>query len=173
MNRIIIFAISLLFTSNAFAGAAYDLFGNGVLGLKWGDQVDTLKKAFPRVKKIDTLGITYYEIKDGRTVLGIERGKNDIIRFSFDSLERLNAVTVEFKAKASNFAEAQQKLVTHLGQPLPPDAVTYGAAIKWQPDNGVNVSLVMSSIGFSSTLMMVIHYDNLEKPTTTLNDLGL
>ena len=75
----ILFLVILIFPLTVNAGQIKKVFGDGVFGVKWGYTIEQVEKVHPNGKLKKQSGYTYYEIKDGRTILGVERKNNNPI----------------------------------------------------------------------------------------------
>lgn len=171
MTRITLIAL-MLFANSVFAGTAFDLFGDGVLGLKWGANPEQVKSVFPKGELSSSFGLTSIEVEDGRKVFGLERDKDEIIRFTFDSENRLAGVSIDFEA--DDFPVLQQKLITQFGPPKDPVPMSSGVVLLvWENDNGVILTLSHYSVGFERTTAISIGFDKLERPKSSKEDLGL
>jgi hypothetical protein len=160
-------SLLLCLTFGVTAGPAYDLFGEGVFSLKWGVQPESVMAVYPSGKKTKTFGITIIEIKDNRAVFGINRDKNDTIKFAFDSENRLSGVSVDFSS--NEFPLLHQKLITQFGQPQNlPSAMAGALILVWESDNGVILSLNRQA----RVTSLSIGFDALQKPKNTKEDLG-
>ncbi|MCC5453121.1 hypothetical protein LMJ53_15465 [Rheinheimera sp. UJ51] len=166
MNKTLL-SLLLCLTFGVTAGPAYDLFGDGVFSLKWGAQPESVMATYPSGKKTKNFGITLIEIKDDRAVFGLNRSKNDTIRFAFDSENRLSGVSIDFSP--NDFPMLHQKLITQFGQPQSPPSVMSGTVILvWENDNGVILSLNRQA----RVTSLSIGFDALQKPKNTKEDLG-
>lgn len=163
-------AIILLASSvTANAGEISKIFGEGVFGTKWGDTPAQVKQAFPKGKVEKYGDIIQFVVKDGRSVLGIERSSKATIRFGFDSESRLVGVVVYFKG--DDFGDVLAKLSTHFGQPVEPKQGNY-VTIQWPEDNSTQLMLAVIPSGFSMETALTISNTGLSKPEVSKEALG-
>ncbi len=156
---------------NISAGPIADLFADGIWGLAWGSTKDQVKKVFPKGKLVKYGNIELFEVKDGRSVFGVERSSNMKIAVGFDSENRMAGASIYFASDA--FAKLQQKLITEFGAPLSPKENATGTTVlQWETDNGVVLSLSHFAVGFSANTVVSIGFEELQKPTTDKKSLG-
>lgn len=149
----------------AFAGPISDTFSDSVFGVKWTDDIETVKNKFPGGKVDDKHGILMYSVYDGREVLKTKRTDKDKITFVFDSTRKLNGVSIKFPYDGKErWTELVNKAITYFGAPDKGD-VTSGAGggranIVWPRDNGIRLSLSMipemKVLGFDDEMSMYI-----------------
>jgi hypothetical protein len=158
-NRFLLIVI-LIFPLTVDAGQIKKVFGDGIFGVKWGSTIDQVEEAHPGGKRVKEFGYTQYIIKDGRTILGVERKNNNPITFFFDDNGRLINVQIDFPNPAKNFGLLINKINTVFGS----DHITYPgtqtvsqAAVHWKPDEGVTLSLsqVPGIISIGRLILMV------------------
>lgn len=168
-HYVVIFLLVCSF--NSTAGPVADLFSDGIWGLSWGSNKDQVKKVFPKGKLVKYGNIELFEVKDGRSIFGVERANSMKIAVGFDAENRMAGASIYFASDA--FVELQQKLITEFGAPLPPQANATGATVlQWDTDNGVVLSLSHFAVGFSTNTVLSIGFEALPKPTTDKKSLG-
>jgi len=140
------------------AGQIKKVFGDGIFDVKWGYTIDQVEEAHPEGKRGESFGYQNYIIKDGRTILGVERKSNNPIAFYFDSNGRLNSVQIDFPNPFKNFGVLVNKIDTNFGK----DHVAYSEnpktpEVHWKPDEGVDLHLyhVSGFIGSGRLIFMV------------------
>lgn len=127
----------------AFAGPVSDTFSDSVFGVKWTDDVETVKRKFPGGKVKDNAGISVYEVRDSREVLKTIRTDKDKIIFTFNAIGTLKAVSVEFPYDGiESFTELMNKITTYFGA-HDQQKSEYGLNITWPTDNGITISLIL------------------------------
>jgi len=168
--RIFLLSFTLLFTTNILAGEIDDVFGAGVFGTKWGFSIHEVQATHPEGEKKSYGDIHHYKIKDGRTVLGVERSTSDEITFAFDSEKRLSSVGVYFDG-SDEMGDLLSKLNTLFGTHIIDETDSVDNVQKWQSEN-VKVTLLLMGGIFNSKTILTIEYLALEKPGLSKSDLG-
>jgi len=157
----LLFIVLTIIQFNISAGEISKVFGTGVFGTIWGNTFNDVKKEFPD-GKVEKYGVmTQFVVKDGRSVFGLKRSDKALIRFSFNSEKKLNAVVVYFKAES--YGNLLGRLVESFGQYS--QSTPY---FKWEKDNDITVSLS----SFNRDAMFTIEYSGLHKPVNTKVQLG-
>ena len=169
MKFIVLFLILLLSIPSKSAQIS-DIFGDGAFNAKWGNSLSDIKNIFPEGKVKKYVGIVNYEVKDGRKILDYERDKNSLIRFTFDSEGRLNAITANFDS--DGYSHLLLKLNTLFGKNSPPDSDNNWAVIKWPIDKNIEISLMIMPSGFGLETAFIIQYFGLEKPDVSKKELS-
>ena len=158
----VMLVMSLLVISlTAFAGPISDTFSDSVFGLKWTDDIETVKIKIPGRKVDDKYGILMYTVRDGREVLKMKRTDKDKITFVFDSTRKLNGVSIEFPYDGSeSWGELLNKTTTYFGAHDTNTASGYGLNIVWPRDNNITLTLSlipkMKVLGFDYDMLMNI-----------------
>ncbi|ARD45065.1 hypothetical protein [Colwellia sp. PAMC 21821] len=168
--KFIVLSLFLLLSLPSKSTQISDIFGNGAFNAKWGDSLSDIKHIFPDGKVKKYVGIVNYEVKDGRKILGYERDKNSLIRFTFDSEGRLNAIAANFDS--NGYSHLLVKLNTLFGRNSPPDPNNNYAFIKWPKDKEIEISLLMIPSGFGIKTSFMIQYFGLDKPKVSKEELG-
>lgn len=156
----VMLAISLMAISmTAYAGPISDTFSDSVFGMKWMDDIETVKIKIPGGKVDDKSGVLMYTVRDGREVLKMKRTDKNKITFVFDSTRKLSGVSIEFPCDGSeSWGELLNKATTYFGAHDTNNASEYGLNIVWPRDN--NITLTMSVIpkvlGFGFDMFMGI-----------------
>jgi hypothetical protein len=75
--------------------AVDELFGEGVLGVKWNDGLETVRAKHPGGERSELRQFVHWTVKDGRTLFEVERRRRDTIQFAFVA-DRLGSVFVTF-----------------------------------------------------------------------------
>lgn len=165
-----IFGILLLFLSvNAHAGEISKIFGDGVFGTRWGASLEEVKAVFPGGKVEKYGDIIQFVIKDGRSILGVKRSKNDLLRFGFDSEGRLVGVVAYFDA--DDFGNVLTKLSTHFGQPVQSQPGMF-VSVQWPEDANILIMMALIPSGFTNETALTISNTGLSKPQASKEDLG-
>jgi hypothetical protein len=161
-----------------------NIFGDGVFDTKWGMTLEQVEEVFPNGKKITNLGNTIaLEVNDDRAVLDIVRSKKDKITFGFDDVGRLASVSVSFR---DDDEEIITKLISKLNtlfgkykiditEPNPLIDPLMSVAVskfEWPEDNGININIIWSQVGFSGSLELSIFNTSLKKPEVSKESLG-
>lgn len=167
--KYLITTILFLLSMTASAGEISKMFGEGVFGTKWGDTLSQVKQTFPKGKVEKYGDIVQFVVKDGRSVLGIERSSKATIRFGFDTESRLVGVAVYFKS--DDFGNVLAKLNTHFGQPDEPKQSGY-VTVQWPEDENILLMLAVIPTGFSSETALTISNNGLNKPEVSKEELG-
>lgn len=98
------------------AGPISDIFSDSVFGVKWTDDIETVKRKFPSGKLDDESGMVIYSVRDGREVLKTKRTDKNKISFSFDAVGKLNGVSIEFPYDGTeSFGDLFNKMTTYFG----------------------------------------------------------
>jgi hypothetical protein len=147
-----------------------EVFGEGAFNTKWGNSLSDVKKIYPNGKVKEYVGIVNYEIRDGRKILGSERNKNSIIKFSFDTEDRLQVITANFDL--DEYSHLFSKLNALFGKNIPADLDSNYAVVKWPIDGGIEISLMMMPSGFGSETVFMIQYFGLDRPEVSKEELG-
>lgn len=110
-------ALFFVFQSlSAVAGPISDTFSDSVFGVKWTDDIETVKRKFPGGKLDDEHGFLVYEVRDSREVLKTKRTDKDKIIFTFNAVGKLNGVGVEFPYDGiEDFSDLLDKMTTYFG----------------------------------------------------------
>jgi hypothetical protein len=165
----LLFFILTIIQFNASAGEISKVFGTGVFDTTWGNTLNEVKNIFPN-GKVEKYGeIIQFVIKDGRSVLGLKRDKKALIRFAFDSENRLSGVAVYFEG--DDFSTLISKLSTLFGEYIKPSAGSY-VVIQWPKDNEVTLTLSVLPSTFSTETVFSIGYSGLNKPNKSKEQLG-
>ena len=148
------------------AATIEEVFGDGVFGLHWGDSPQKVTNKFPTAKKKNYQNIVWFEVKDSRSVLGIDR-KNKLINFSFDSESRLAGVAIYFDS--DDYGAVLVKLNTLFGEYTKVDGGQ--SAMQWRGGEVVlTLVFVPSGLGMEATFS--ISYSGLDKPDVDKGSLG-
>lgn len=144
------------FAVPTFAGPISDTFSDSVFGVKWTDDLETVKRKFPGGKVNDDHGFLTYEARDGREVLKTARTDKNKITFAFDAVGKLNGVGVEFPYDGiESFTELMNKMTTYFGA-HDQQKSEYGLNIIWPTDNSITISLIVMPEMFSFDILMSI-----------------
>ena len=165
--------LMLLFSANLYGDNITEVFGEGIFELTWGVKLSDVQVTFPNGKKKTKFGILSYDVKDGRSLFGIERKPKDKISFIFNAEKKLFAVNIDFPAKsASDFGTLMQKLETTFGAAESQPNSLGVTALSWPEEDGTKISFthIPGVIGFGSLLFSVEHRPMPEK--VTKEDLG-
>ena len=151
MRTLSLFRVSVLlcvlvvgFTVPTFAGPISDMFSDSVFGVKWTDDLETVKRKFPGGKVNDDHGFLTYEVRDGREVLKTMRTDKDKIIFTFDAVGKLNGVGVEFPYDGTeSFGGLLNKMTTYFGTYDNDNEKTseFGVNVIWPTDNNIKLTL--------------------------------
>jgi hypothetical protein len=97
----------LLISFDSWADNINQLFGDGIFETTWGQSFEELTERFPSgqtipVSKLDLVTaadiVKVLEVKDGRTVLGLERKNGYTINYNLDGSDKLKQIRVQFRA---------------------------------------------------------------------------
>lgn len=173
MKHIAIVFIFQLFSFSAVAGNIANVFSEGIFGVKWGSNKDQVIEVIPGGKIGDEFGIVTYTIKNGRTLFGIERRKNNYAKFNFDSNDRLVGATIEFPDSTEIYGALLTKINTTFGQNFQPVPNSLGAAVvKWPEEEGITLLLSYISGMFNSgSVLFSIGY-RLQPANVSKDELG-
>jgi hypothetical protein len=125
------------------AGALYDTFRGGILGIPWNATLDRVIGAYPDGDNVfaTTPGHRAYFVKDGGTFLGVPRDRQGV-HFGFDADNKLGVVAISYAYERKE--ELRGALISLLGAPVQtgrdrryPNTVIY----VWPSDNGVRAQL--------------------------------
>lgn len=134
----------------AHAATIEEVFGDGVFGLNWGDSPSQVSNKFPTAKKKNYQSIVWFEVKDSRSVLGIDRS-NKLLTFSFDTESRLIGVAVNFDS--DDYGAVLVKLNTLFGEYTKVDGGQ--SAMQWRGGEVVLTLLyVPRGLGMEATDMV-------------------
>jgi hypothetical protein len=155
----------VLLSSTAQAGQIAELFKAGVFGLSWNASRDEVAQKYPGGSWVNRRSV--YTVRDDRSVLGVERGKRNHIAYSFDKEGRLVGVTVYFpfnmKTTSDLTLAAERAFGEHLAnrddQISERTSLTESTGFRWPRDDGIEVSLVTSTVGFLTSIdLNIINY---------------
>jgi hypothetical protein len=102
----------MLVSSQVHASSLDEVFNDGVFGTKWNATLSEVENIFPNGKKDEVAGLMIYEIKDGRSIFGLDRNHSDFIKFHFNADHHLTAVSIEL---SSDYPVAESKVSSSLG----------------------------------------------------------
>jgi hypothetical protein len=168
--KVIISFLFLFLSLTSESAQMSEVFGEGAFNTKWGNSLSDLKKIYPKGRVKEYVGIVNYEINDGRKILGSERNKNSIIRFSFDTEDRLQAITANFDT--DEYSHLFSKLNTLFGKNIPANLDSNYTVIKWPIDGDIEISLMMLPSGFGSETVFMIQYFGLDRLDLSKEELG-
>jgi hypothetical protein len=177
--------LAVIFASTpSYAGPIYDVFGEGVFGLKWGASLEEVKKSFPEGKTTTEKLYATYEIKDGRQLFGIDRLDSNYMVFTFNEQGELGGVKIQFPNEGLiGFTD----LLTALNVKFGVAPFDFGKAqmmaiipiLAWPIDNGMMMSIFNNSTIKTTLFSAEVEYDlsflisKKPKPTATnANELG-
>ena len=172
--RTLLALVFVFHSLSAVAGPISDTFSDSVFGVKWMDDVETVKRKFPGGKLNDDHGFLIYEVRDGRKILKTTRTDKDKIIFTFDAVGKLNGVGVEFPYDGTeSFGNLLNKMTTYFGTYDNDDKNTseFGVNIVWPTDNNIKLTLaVIPGILGGFDIMMGI--GRIVPVKASKNDLG-
>ena len=144
-----IIPLLLLISFNSWADNVNQIFGDGIFETNWGQSLSELSELFPKGKIKSVSGLEMLTVKDGRTVLGIERSKKHKINYNFNVGKKLNQVRVQFDG--SSYPEALNILTATLGS-TNLESIQGGMAIgytRWFNENKtISVAIFKAAGGF-------------------------
>lgn len=146
MYRIILLLVLALgfVSTKAHAGLISDTFSGSVFGVKWTDDVTTVKSKFPGGKLDDKSGILIYSVRDGREVLKTKRTDKNKIIFSFDATEKLSGVGVDFPYNGTeSFSDLLNKMTTYFGTHTYNKNDEIAMSVFWPADDGIKLTLTV------------------------------
>ena len=147
------------FAVPTFAGPISDTFSDSVFGVKWTDDLETVKRKFPGGKVKDNAGISVYEVRDGREVLKTTRTSKDKIIFTFNAIGTIKAVSVEFPYDGpESFGQLLNTMNTYFGAHIYNENSEITINVFWPTDNGIKVTLISipEIFGFGFDVLMGI-----------------
>lgn len=151
--RLFTLFLFIAFPLQAHAASFEEVFRDGVFGTKWNTSLNEVKKIYPDGDIKEIAGLIAYEIKDGRPLFGLDRGKRDYIMFQFDASNQLNGVSIEF---SSEFAKVQSAISSSLGQNPMPLQNSFVPASKWSDGSGIDLTLMFITGAFSQYVVLSI-----------------
>jgi hypothetical protein len=145
-----------------------ELFGEGLLGVKWGATLDEVKAVHPGGKTTIFDGVTYgYEVEDDRTILELERRPGDKVSFGFAGNSLAN-ISVVFPDCVRLFIKLQEYVGAPTVAPkLDPQRTPLGimeGGGEWR-GSSVVVQAMMVALGLSFECTLVVSV-----PTGPVND---
>lgn len=164
--KIMILIILVCIPRVASSSNMEEIFGSGILNTNWGMDMTTVQEQYPEGRAVEYVGLTQFEISDGRTVLNVERKKTDKISFSFDAKGRLSGIGVYYEL--SKFGELLSKLNTLFGSHKNKQT-SFGTVVEWSQEDNVKLSLMQ----VSSDVIFTVEYFGLDKPGISKKELGL
>lgn len=160
MKKIIIIIFFILGTcSVTYAGNVAETFSKSIFELKWLSSKEEVIKKYPHGKLKTTVGVKSYIIKDGRTLFGVERKKENYISFVFNGEDQLSGVSIQFPMESTDdFGELLIKLNTYFGS-AESKPNSFGVVfVQWPEDSGIKISLTTIPGVFSSELLFNVEY---------------
>lgn len=128
----------------AVAGPISDTFSDSVFGVKWTDDIETVKCKFPGGKLDDEHGFLVYEVRDSREVLKTKRTDKDKIIFTFNAVGKLNGVGVEFPYDGTeSFGQLLNTMNTYFGAHTYNENDEIAMSVFWPTDDGIKLTLVV------------------------------
>ena len=166
--RALLASLLLTIAAAVQAGPIADTFRTGVFGLAWGASAAEIEAKFPGGKWSANVGIRSYAIKDGRTVLGIERDARPI-RFVLSTIGTLTAVGVEFPPGMDGLSRVMAAAVNTFGPAEPMEGIPGATGARWPVDDGLSVAAsALTGITGVRMVMLSIAKAGVAKPA----DLG-
>ncbi|UZJ40451.1 hypothetical protein OO006_08760 [Prosthecochloris sp. SCSIO W1101] len=160
MKEIIcVLTIFIVVTVPVFAGPISDIFSDSVFGVKWTDDLETVKRKFPGGKVKDDHGYLTYEVRDGREVLKTARTDKNKIIFTFNAIGTFRGVGVEFPYDGpESFAQLLNTMNTYFGAHKNNESDVATVDVFWPTDNGIKVMLILMPevFGLSFDILMSI-----------------
>jgi len=139
---------ALLISQPVYSGEIGSLYGEGGFGLKWGDTIENIKKAFPSGKRETYKKVVMYVTRDGRSLFDIDRKRNAFITFGFDPEQKLNSIAIDFQIE--DYDKLLDNLDAKFGAHIMKSDNGDARIAIWPKDKGVELSLIMARAGFFS-----------------------
>lgn len=157
-------AVALMLTAPVNAGPVADSFKAGVLGLPWGSSQDEIASKLPGGSWKKIAGREFYEIKDARSVLGVERAAKNKLVLALTSDGRLNSISVYFPLDPETYVKLLNRAREQFGpaetrKPQSDGFRTRGPiefSTNWPADEGITVRVVNNIAGISSTVFLLV-----------------
>lgn len=153
--RLIVLILWLSWSPFALSGPIYEMFHDGIFDVKWGEDLEGVKNTHPGGVVISNAGLYAYEIKDGRTILGVKRKSDNYIQFLFNSEEKLNYVYIQFtpdntQESAALFTKLDELFGSDWKQPN-----VLNPTISWPKDGNILI-FFRTEISFSGKIENVL-----------------
>ncbi|WP_294346929.1 hypothetical protein [Prosthecochloris sp.] len=171
-----ILCLSVIFVAFAvplFAGPISDVFSDSVFGVKWTDDLETVKRKFPGGKVDTDHGYLTYEARDGREILKTARTDKNKIIFTFNAIGTFRGVGVEFPYDGpESFAQLLNTMNTYFGAHTNNESDVATVDVFWPTDNGINVKLIVIPEVFGLGFNILMSIDRVVPVEASKEELG-